>query len=68
MIQDFILEPDKASPKFAALFALNMLVGTKSGDSYSEEEYSRWLGDTGFRDIRRVRLPGPAGLMIASRP
>ncbi len=67
VVQDFILEPDKTAPKSAALFALNMLVGTRAGSSYSEPEYARWLGEAGFRDVRRVRLPGPAGLMIATR-
>jgi len=66
-IQDFILEPDKTAPKWGALFALNMLVGTRGGSSYSELEYTGWLGRAGFQDIRHVRLPGPAGLMIASR-
>jgi predicted O-methyltransferase YrrM len=67
VIQDFILEPDKIAPKFAALFALNMLVGTQGGSSYSEPEYTGWLGDAGFKDIRHVRLAGTTGLMIASR-
>jgi hypothetical protein len=67
-IQDFILEPDKTAPKWGALFALNMLVGTRAGSSYSEPEYAGWLGGAGFRDIRQVRLPGPASLMMASRP
>jgi predicted O-methyltransferase YrrM len=66
-IQDFILEPDKTSPRFAALFALNMLVGTRAGSSYSEPEYEAWLRDAGFREIKRVRLPGPAGVMIGRR-
>jgi (2Fe-2S) ferredoxin/predicted O-methyltransferase YrrM len=66
VIQDFILEPDKTSPRFAALFALNMLVGTTGGSSYSEPEYTAWLGEAGFREIRRVRLPGITGLMIAT--
>jgi hypothetical protein len=68
VIQDFILEPDKTAPKWGALFALNMLVGTSAGSSYSETEYTGWLDRAGFRNISRVRLPGPAGLMIASRP
>ncbi|MBZ5581333.1 MAG: methyltransferase [Acidobacteriia bacterium] len=68
VIQDFILEPCKTAPKSAALFALNMLVGTRAGSTYSEPEYAAWLEDAGFRDIRRVRLPGPAGLMMATRP
>jgi cyclopropane fatty-acyl-phospholipid synthase-like methyltransferase len=67
-IQDFILEPDKTAPRFAALFALNMLVGTRGGSSYSEPEYAAWLGKAGFQEIRRVRLPGTTGLMIGLRP
>ena len=66
VVQDFILEPDKTAPRFAALFSLNMLVGTRAGSSYSEPEYESWLRDAGFSDVRRVRLPGPVGLMIAA--
>ena len=68
VIQDFILEPDKTAPRFAALFALNMLVGTRGGSSYSEPEYASWLGEAGFREIHHARLPGITGLMIGSRP
>jgi predicted O-methyltransferase YrrM len=67
VIQDFILEPDKTAPRFAALFALNMLVGTRGGSSYSAEEYTAWLGQAGFEEIRHVRLPGPTGLLVATR-
>jgi (2Fe-2S) ferredoxin/predicted O-methyltransferase YrrM len=66
VIQDFILGPDKTAPKWAALFALNMLVGTRAGSSYSELEYTAWLGHAGFRDIRQCHCP--ASLMIAFRP
>jgi hypothetical protein len=43
-----------------------MLVGARAGSSYSEPEYVNWLRDAGFSDVRRVRLPGPAGMMIAA--
>jgi len=67
VIQDFLLKPDKTGPKTAALFSLNMLVGTKSGASYSEDEYAAWLREAGFQDVQRMFLPGPTGLMVASR-
>lgn len=67
VVQDFILEPGKTAPRFAALFSLNMLVGTQGGSSYSEPEYAEWLRNAGFADVRRVRLPGPASLMIGTR-
>lgn len=67
VVQDFILEPNKTAPRAAALFSLNMLVGTRAGSSYSEPEYASWLRDAGFADVRRLRLPGPSGLMIGVR-
>ena len=66
VIKDFILEADKTAPRFAALFSLNMLVGTQNGASYSEPEYTAWLRDAGFPEARRVRVPGPSGILIAS--
>ena len=67
VISDFILEPDKTAPRFGALFALNMLVGTRAGASYSEPEYEEWLKAAGFGTTKRVRLPGPVSLMIATK-
>jgi len=68
VVQDFILEPSKTAPKQAALFALNMLVGTEAGSTYSHEEYSAWMRQAGFARVRHVRLPGPASLMIGEKP
>lgn len=68
VIQDFILDACKTAPRSAALFSLNMLVGTRDGSSYSGPEYSAWLEEAGFQEIRHVRLPGPADLIIATRP
>ncbi len=67
VVQDFILDPDRAGPRMAALFALNMLVGTAGGNTYTEAEYALWLREAGFPEIRRVNLPGPASLMIGKR-
>jgi (2Fe-2S) ferredoxin/precorrin-6B methylase 2 len=67
IVQDFILDASKTAPKSGALFALNMLVGTRSGSAYSEEEYRDWLHAGGFTAIEHVRLPGPTGLMIGTR-
>ena len=64
VIQDFILEQDKTAPKMAALFSLNMLVGTEGGASYNESEYADWLREVGFGQAIRIRLPGPSGLMV----
>ncbi len=61
-IREFILDPGRTGPPQAALFALNMLVGTREGNTYTEEEYSAWLREAGFKDIRRL---GP-GIMVGT--
>ena len=67
VVQDFILQPDKTAPRQAALFALNWLVVTRNGGNYSEAEYSAWLGNAGFQDVRHVLLPGSTGLMVGAK-
>jgi (2Fe-2S) ferredoxin/SAM-dependent methyltransferase len=67
VIQDFILEADRTGPKQATLFALNMLVGTTAGSTYSYEEYTAWLRAAGFPEVREIRLPGPSSLMVGVR-
>jgi hypothetical protein len=44
-----------------------MLVNTRAGSSYSEPESDAWLKAAGFGEIKRVRMPGPANLMIATK-
>jgi predicted O-methyltransferase YrrM len=64
VVQDFILNPDKAGPQQAALFSLNMLVGTEAGATYSELEYASWMKAAGFAEVSRINLPGPSGLIV----
>jgi 2-polyprenyl-3-methyl-5-hydroxy-6-metoxy-1,4-benzoquinol methylase len=66
-IQDFILNADKTQPKWGALFALNMLVATRGGNSYSGDEYVDWLSAAGFANAHVVSLPGPTGLVMGTR-
>lgn len=67
VIQDFVLDESRTVPKSGALFALNMLVATRAGSAYSEPEYTEWMRDAGFDEVRRVTLPGPTDLMIGLR-
>jgi len=67
VVQDFILNPDKTGPQHAALFSVNMLVGTDAGASYSEDEYTCWMKTAGFAEVRRINLPGPSDLVVGLR-
>jgi (2Fe-2S) ferredoxin/predicted O-methyltransferase YrrM len=64
VVQDFILNPDKAGPQHAALFSVNMLVGTDAGATYSEAEYAGWMKVAGFSEARRIEIPGPSDLIV----
>lgn len=67
IIQDFILDESKTKPKFAAIFALNMLLHTEGGRSYTAKEIGNWLTEAGFKDVERIKvdLPNEAGLIRA---
>ena len=68
VIQDSVMNDDKTRPASGALFALNMLVSTERGSSYSEAEYGTWLAAAGFAGVRKITLPGPSDLMVATKP
>ncbi len=67
VVQDFILDPERTGPPHAALFAINMLVGTEEGSTYTEADYAAWLEGAGLAEVRRIRLSGPADLMVGER-
>lgn len=66
LIHDFILENNKDTPEFAALFSLNMLVNNPLGRTYSEEEITRMLRDAGAYEIGRHAFRGPNSSSIIS--
>lgn len=65
VIRDFVLDRDKTLPKAAALFAVHMLVNTRGGSTYSEDEYRSWLAEAGFSNV--VRHQTMRDLIIATR-
>ena len=58
-IHEFILNNDMAGPAFPAIFSLNMLVATKGGQSYSEEQLRHMLAQAGVKNIQRLDFTGP---------
>jgi len=64
VISDFIMDEDRLNPPFGAFFALNMLVGTGRGDTYTEAEVRGWLQAAGFGKVERRNGPGGTGLVL----
>ncbi len=66
VIQDHLMSEDRTHPYAGALFAINMLVGTESGDTYTEGEITEWLTHAGFKDIIRIETYNN-GMMIGRK-
>ncbi|HET6216441.1 MAG TPA: methyltransferase [Acidobacteriaceae bacterium] len=68
VVAEFLVNADRTGPLNGLFFALNMLVNTDSGDTYSFEEISSWLKDAGFVNARTLDSPGPSPLVLATKP
>jgi len=66
-IQDHVMSDDGTAPRAGALFAINMLVGTPRGGTFSKSQYEEWLLSAGFTRVEHVALPGPNDLVIGHR-
>ncbi len=67
VIQDFIMNEDRINPPGGAFFALNMLVATESGDTYTKSEVKSWLKDAGFTNIIFKKTAFGTTLVIGRR-
>lgn len=65
IINDFVMNEDRTQPRQSALFALNMLVGTENGDTYTEKEMREWFESAGLSKIERKNTSFGSDLMIA---
>ena len=67
VIQDWIMNNDRTQPTSGAVFAINMLVGTESGDCYTEQEIIEMLRAAGFKDISRTEFETGLSRMVACK-
>jgi predicted O-methyltransferase YrrM len=55
VIRDHVMKSDQTQPKDGAIFAVNMLVGTTGGKTYTFDEIEAGLAEAGFTGIRLLR-------------
>lgn len=68
-IRDIVMEPSRTSPTAGALFAVNMLVNTAGGGTYTLEEMRADLESAGFVEVRCARGDqGMNSLVTAMKP
>ena len=67
-VAEFLVNDERTEPLGGLLFAVNMLVNTDHGDTYSYREISSWLREAGFVNSRTLDSPGPSPLILATKP
>jgi ubiquinone/menaquinone biosynthesis C-methylase UbiE len=67
-IAEFVPNEDRTGPPNALIFAVNMLVNTEIGDTFTFGEMSSWLREAGFVNVRQLEAPAPSPLILATKP
>jgi precorrin-6B methylase 2 len=67
VIRDVVMEPSHTAPAAGALFAVNMLVGTSAGGTYSFDEYTEDLTAAGFADVTLVHRDEAMNSLMRAR-
>jgi ubiquinone/menaquinone biosynthesis C-methylase UbiE len=67
-IAEWLVNDDRTEPAPSLMFAVNMLVNTEKGDTFSFNEIKSWLEEAGFKDARTLEAPGPSPLILATKP
>ena len=67
-IAEWLVNDDRTKPLPSLMFAVQMLVNTEKGDTFSFNEIKSWLEEAGFKKVRKVEAPGPSPLVLATKP
>jgi 2-polyprenyl-3-methyl-5-hydroxy-6-metoxy-1,4-benzoquinol methylase len=67
-ISEFVPNDDRTGPVPPLIFAVNMLVNTDSGDTFTFAEMSAWLLEAGFVNPRLLEAPAVSPLVLADKP
>jgi ubiquinone/menaquinone biosynthesis C-methylase UbiE len=65
-IAEILVDESRTGPLPALIFAVNMLVNSDQGDTFSLGEISEWLRSAGFEAVRTVDAPGLAPRLIVA--
>ena len=66
-IIDMIPNDERTGPPFALIFALNMLVNTAKGSTYTLPEYRNWLAEAGFSEVSTVDVASHSPVIVARK-
>jgi ubiquinone/menaquinone biosynthesis C-methylase UbiE len=67
-VAEWLVNDRRTEPTHSLMFAVQMLVNTEHGDTFSFNEIKSWLEDAGFKKVRKLEAPGPSPLILATKP
>jgi len=67
LIKDFLVENDRSGPPFGLMFAVNMLVATPGGDTYTYAEVEEWTQEAGFGPGRLIDLTPQSRIWVVEK-
>jgi SAM-dependent methyltransferase len=67
-IGEWLVNDARTEPLPSLIFAVNMLVHSERGDTFSFNEIKSWLEEAGFKKARKLQVPGPSPLVVATKP
>jgi len=67
LLRDVVMEESRTKPLAGAFFAINMLVATEGGGTYSLREYGEDLAATGFTEVTLLRPDQYMNTVIRAR-
>jgi SAM-dependent methyltransferase len=67
VVQDFVVDEGRAGPPRPVIFALNMLVNTAAGDTYTESDIRGWMEAAGLNDIEMTDTDFETTLVVGKK-
>ena len=61
---DYIADEERKADFMPLLLALNALLGTEEGDTFTFSEYRRWLTEAGFESVQAVPVGGHSPIIL----
>ena len=68
IIADVLPNEERTGPAFPLIFALNMLVATERGDTYTDSQIRDFLAEAGFCEMNTISFdPAPLSVVTATK-
>jgi ubiquinone/menaquinone biosynthesis C-methylase UbiE len=67
LIAEMLPDNERQTALLPLLFAVNMLVNTEEGDTFTFAEYRQWLEAAGFHEVRALETPSASPLIAARK-